>query len=168
MTSSLEALTSLAHQIDEHGDWWRFPTESIVQGFMGSDQLFIVGDQPSTSPWEYHNPNRRAFYDALASVGAQNAHVTDLYKKRGPSGALRSGLPSDFGEHLGLFRRELEVLRPRRVVALGAHAYDLLHEHVPEIRPLLARLWHFAYAVRYNKMAEYPERMRIAFASQGV
>jgi hypothetical protein len=130
---------------------------------MGSDPLFIVGDQPSTSPWEYHNPNRRAFYDTLATVGAQNAHITDLYKKRDRAGALKSGLPTDFGEHLDFFRHELDLLRPTRVVALGTHAYDLMHEHIPEGRSRLARLWHFAYAVRYNKMAEYPQRMRAAF-----
>ena len=41
---------------------------------------------------------------------------------------------------------------PTRIVALGHHAYRLLSRHVPEVRPMLGRMWHFAYVVRYNKL----------------
>lgn len=129
---------------------------------MGTDPVLIVGDQPSTSAWEYSNPNRRTFYDLLAKVGAGNAHLTDLYKRRGLSGALLEGLPADFAEHLTIFRQEIDILKPKRVVALGHHAYGLLAIHIPEIKPLLMRMWHFAYVVRYNKIARYEANIREA------
>ena len=75
-------LSKLATIIASHPDWWCFPEDDPVRGFLGTDQLFIVGDQPSTSLWPPSNPNRRAFYELLTRVGASNAHLTDLYKKR--------------------------------------------------------------------------------------
>ena len=161
-THQAERLAELTATIDSHVDWWRFPQEPPVQGFLGSDPVFLVGDQPSTSSWEYSNPNRRAFYDLLKRLGAANAHLTDLYKRRGRSGSLRSGLPPDFSTHLTFFREELAVVRPERVVALGQHAYDLLATHVPEVRPLLSQMWHFAYAVRYNLVTEWEKNAYFA------
>jgi len=159
---STRQLGELAKLIDAHPDWWRFPEDGPIRGFLGSDPIFLVGDQPSTSAWESWHPNRRAFYGLLEKLGASNAHLTDLYKRRGRSGALRSGLPADFDLHLRLFREELAILRPTRVVALGGHAYDLLATHVPEVRPILSQMWHFAYAVRYGRLAEWEENARAA------
>src|SRR5260221_14196019 len=115
----MNSLAEIAALIDSHPDWWRFPAENAVRGFWGADPLLIVGDQPSTSEWPSSHPNRRAFYDRLPKVGAANAHITDLYKRRGKAGALRQGIPGDFGLHVELFRNELALVQPTRVVALG-------------------------------------------------
>jgi hypothetical protein len=158
---TINDLRTMARQIEDADDWWRFPNEPIVQGFMGTGP-FVVGDQPSTSDWDESNRNRRVFYDLLAQV-MPNAHLTDIYKKRGRSGSLRAGLPQDFQEHVQFFRTELALLKPNRVVALGHLSYRLLKRHVPEVRPILGRMWHFAYVVRYNKTALYESNMRSAF-----
>jgi len=161
----LDGLRDLAGRIDlnKPNGWWRFPTEpDFVQGFMGTS-LFIVGDQPSTSDWGDSNPNRRVFYDLLRQVGAGDAHLTDLYKRRDKAGSLRRALPEDFPEHVRFFREELALLKPLRVVALGRLAYQLLWDHVSEVRPNLSWMWHFAYVVRYNKKAFYENNMRLAF-----
>jgi hypothetical protein len=160
-TNQAKRLAELAMIIDSHADWWRFPEEPPIRGFLGTDPLFIVGDQPSTSSWDSAHPNRRAFYGLLQRLRASNAHLTDLYKRRGRSGALKAGLPSDFGIHLKFFREELAVIRPTRVVALGQHAYDLLASHVPEVRPILDQIWHFAYPVRYGRVAEWEAKARV-------
>src|SRR6185437_3332894 len=154
------ALLKLADEIDVHSDWWRFPTEHPIQGFLGESSIFIVGDQPSTSLWPEVHPNRRAFYDNLKKVRAENAHLTDLYKKRGNSSGLRNGLPKDFGQHLKFFRREIDILHPTRIVAVGWLAFDLLFEHIQEVRPILCRMWHFSYVVRHGKLALYEANMR--------
>jgi hypothetical protein len=160
--SHADRLADLAAIIDSHPDWWRFPEEGSIRGFLGTDPLFIVGDQPSTSSWELSHPNRRAFYRLLTRLRASNAHLTDLYKRRGRSGALRAGLPADFDIHLKFFREELAILRPTRIVALGGHAYDLLAAHVPEARPILGQMWHFSYAVRYGRVSEWEAKARVA------
>jgi hypothetical protein len=153
-------LLTLAEIIDAHPDWWRFPTENFVKGFLGTAPLFIVGDQPSTSQWNASNPKRRALYDLLPKIDAANAHLTDLYKRRGLSGALKDGLPEDFQQHINFFRKEIEILRPTRVVALGHHAYQLLAQHTPELKPILKRVWHFSYVVRFGKLSQYEANMR--------
>lgn len=135
----MNSLAEIADFIDSHPDWWRFPSENEVRGFLGSDPLLIVGEQPSTSEWSPSHPNRRAFYDRLPRVGAANAHITDLYKRRGRAGALRDGLPHDFDLHVELFRNELAILRPTRIIALGHDAEALLKRHVPEVRSILTR-----------------------------
>lgn len=160
--SKRAALFALAREIQAHTDWWIFPTEDPIQGFMGTDPIFIVGDQPSRSEWTHSHPNRRAFYGLLKNVGLPDVHLTDLYKKRGECSALRSGLPADFHEHVSLFRREIEILQPRRIVALGQLAYQLLMQHVADLRPVFRRSWHFAYAVRTGKLLEYETKMRRA------
>lgn len=155
-------LEELAGVIDSHVDWWRFPEEGPIRGFLGTDPLFIVGDQPSTSPWDSSHPNRRAFYALLNRLAVPNAHVTDLYKRRGSSGALKKGLPDDFKAHVEFFREEVEILQPFRVVALGGHAHQLLAAHVPELVPILTEMWHFSYVVRYGRTFEWRENARLA------
>jgi hypothetical protein len=134
----------------------------------------IVGDQPSTSEWGENHPNRRVFYDTLLRVGAADAHITDLYKKRGPPGDLAKAVlaknpPIDLPEHLSFFRTEVSLLRPTRIVAMGKHAHQLLELLVPETRPTLRYLWHFAYVAycppteRSERIADYERRMREAF-----
>jgi hypothetical protein len=157
-------LNRLATIIDSHPDWWRFPEDAPVRGFLGTDQLFIVGDQPSTSPWPPSNRNRRIFYELLTRIGASNAHLTDLYKKRGRSGHLRIGVPADLDTHLTFFREELEILQPKRIVALGKLAHDLLARHLPEVRPFLGQMWHFSYAVRSGRLIEWEKSARIVIS----
>src|SRR4051812_704125 len=114
-SSKRSQLLEMALIIDSHQDWWRFPTEKIVEGFLGTDPIFIVGDQPSTSQWNVNNRNRRGFYDTLIKIGAANAHLTDLYKRRGSSSELRQRIPGDLHEHIDFFRKEVALLNPARV-----------------------------------------------------
>jgi len=112
-------LTALTDEIDAHPEWWKFPKDGTIEGFMGTGPVFIVGDQPSRSEWPPSHPNRKAFYSALKRLGLENAHLTDLYKKRGQCSELRRALPSDFGYRLAFFKREIELLKPTQIVALG-------------------------------------------------
>ena len=161
----MEELNKMAADIDQRGDWWRFPAEGDIKGFMGASALFFVGDQLSTSPWGPNNKSRRAFYDALLRVGAADAHLTDLFKRRGKSSALLGGLPNDFQEHVTFLRREISLLSPTRVIAVGQLSYDLLTAHVPEVRPILHKIYHFSYIARYNKVAEYEANIRAAMTA---
>ncbi len=61
-----QALLSLGEKIRSRENWWLYPAEPDVEGFLGTDPIFIVGDQPSTAAWEYEHPHRRAFYDCLS------------------------------------------------------------------------------------------------------
>jgi hypothetical protein len=161
-SSKRNQLLEMALVIDSHPNWWRFPTETVVEGFLGTDPIFIVGDQPSTSKWDVNNRNRRGFYDTLVKIGAANAHLTDLYKRRGSAGELRTKIPEDLQDHVKFFRKEVELLNPTRVLALGDLAYQFLALLTPELIPKLKRAWHFSYAVRYGKLSEYESQLRDA------
>ncbi|HEY5044186.1 MAG TPA: hypothetical protein VIK53_19620 [Verrucomicrobiae bacterium] len=149
-----------------HPDWWFFPEESSVQGFLGTGRIFIVGDQPSTDRWEIDHPHRRAFYDLLVAEGAGDCHLTDFYKRRGLAGELRiNGIPSDFNKHLKVFLKEVELLRPSTILALGWDAYRLLLQ-TPELNGVLKkvgleRIWHFG-TVRHGNRVEFQARLRRA------
>jgi uracil-DNA glycosylase len=162
--SKQKALLGLAHEIDANQNWWRFPEEAPIRGFLGTSSIIIVGDQPSTSSWQESHPNRRAFYDTLKKVELSDAHLTDLYKKRGRAGTLRkSPLPSDFNDHLLFFQREIEILQPSHIVALGKLAYDLIFSHLKVLRPVLVgRMWHFSFVVRSGLLHKYEANMRRA------
>lgn len=160
--SKRNQLLEMALVIDSHPDWFRFPTEKVVEGFLGTDLIFIVGDQPSTSKWNVDNRNRRGFYDTLTKVGLANAHLTDLYKRRGSSSELKSRIPSDLSEHVKFFRKEIELLNPTLVLALGELAYQFLALFTPELKSMLKQVWHFSYAVRYGKLLEYEAQLRVA------
>lgn len=157
--STPRSLEELAVLIDGRPGWWRFPSEPVVRGFFGDGDVFFVGDQPSTSAWPVSDRGRRTFYDSLARAGLGNAHLTDLVKARGRASALADGLPPDFDVHVALLREELALLRPRRVVAVGELCRRLLAEHVPEVRPRLATVQHFAYAARPGRVPDYPSRL---------
>jgi hypothetical protein len=131
----------------------------VVRGFLGDGDVFFVGDQPSTSAWPVTDRGRRTFYGGLARAGLGNAHLTDLVKARGRASALADGLPADFEVHVALFREELALLRPRRVVAVGELSWRLLAEHVPEVRPMLTTVQHFAYAARPGKVPDYRSQL---------
>jgi hypothetical protein len=164
--SKRKALLELAHEIDANRNWWRFPEEAPIQGFLGASSIVIVGDQPSTSPWGEFHPHRRIYYDTLKKVGASNSHLTDLYKRRGKPSSLKNlsphQFPKDFAEHLRFFRRELGILKPTRIVALGGLAYKLLRIHIPELTKDLGQMWHFSYVWRSGKSHLYEAHMRRA------
>ena len=158
----MSELESMAEEISATPNWWLFPADGEVKGFLGSSSIFFVGDQPSQSNWGMNHPSRIVFYGALQSLGVGNAHLTDLYKKRGECSELRNGLPRDFTRHLRFFRREIDLLEPTRIIALGRLAYKFLWNETPDLRPKLSSVWHFAYVARTNRIDEYRRQIKQA------
>lgn len=154
-----QKLRQLAEEADAQKDWWLFPSEPLVKGFMGSGSFFIVGDQPSTDPWLVDHPHRRAYYDLLVDEGVGEAHLTDLYKRRGPAGELKGEPPADFQEHLQFFLKEVDLLQPTTILAMGNDAYNLLHRHTPKLFKRCFRVWHFG-TVRHRKLEEFQTSLR--------
>lgn len=155
-----QALLELKVKIENHKDWWIFPEEFPVRGFMGTGSILIAGDQPSQSPWHVGHPNRVAYYQTLKKVGIPNAHLTDIYKRRGKPSALKESIPSDFEEHVRILKQEIEIVKPTHIVALGMLAQELLIKKI--IGSRVSRMWHFHYVVLNGKLSEYEQNMREA------
>jgi hypothetical protein len=138
---------------DPKEPWWTFPPEAPVMGFFGVRPLIVIGDQPSTSPWPKGHASRTLLYDTIIKLGVADAHLTDVIKKRGKGSESRKKLPSDFVVHLDILRREIEIIQPSRVVALGECAEWLLHNHLPDLKDKVHGTKHFAWGVRGNNVA---------------
>jgi hypothetical protein len=87
-------------------------------------------------------------------------HLTDLYKKRGPSSELEQGLPDDFSDHVGLLCEQIAALNPKQIVALRTLAQRLLIQNLPDWKPLIPRIWLFSYVAKQGLEAQHAARMR--------
>ena len=159
--ANLEALCEIKAAHPPSTDWWFFPSEqkTRVQGFLGTGRIFIVGVRPSKCEWEEDHPNRRALYDLLATEGAENYHLTDFFKRRAFAGEPSEEMlrENDFDEHLQVFHREIELLRPLAILAMG-DAFDLVKTHT-NLGIKITKVMHFG-AVRYGKLVEFQARLR--------
>lgn len=163
------SLADLATMIGkEITDGWLFPPEPCgIAGFRGSGRLMFIGDQPSTNEWPECDAGRRLFYGKLLKYGLEDAHLTDFYKKRGKSSALqhwrKHGLPPDWHTiHEPVLDRELEIVNPARIVAIGGLAYELAYHFMPKLRPRLVQMAHFAYGVKPGKLLDFEVSFRLA------
>ena len=131
MTEKLKRLDDLRARIvrelylDEWRDVWFFPPFDGVAGWRGTQRVMFVGLAPSTGyfPTEADrssNPARR-LYAQLKRNGFGRAHLTDVIKER--------AVGRDVGEierdkarmerYRRYFRREIEIVQPRLIVAMG-------------------------------------------------
>jgi hypothetical protein len=128
---------------------WTFPAENDgVDGFAGPGPIFVVGEQPSTSRWPTEDPGRRLLYDSLVACGLEHAHLTDIIKSRGAGHEWRKWSPDRLKPHIDLFRRELDALRPWRLILLGAEARKLFLTHFPDKAEMVRKIYHFGYLRR--------------------
>lgn len=122
-------------------DVWFWPERHGVRGFLGTGPLMIVGLNPS-------KPRRRArslpesvkvrqwpgtetdrfFYQYTSAQRLGNAHITDLFKAKATAVEVPLLLynPRTAERHRRYFKRELAIVRPRAVVALGQQVMDVL------------------------------------------
>jgi uracil-DNA glycosylase len=149
-------------ELDPVERWWTFPSQDPVRGFLGVRPLMVVGDQPSTSSWPESHPSRKLLYETLIELEVPDAHLTDVVKRRGKGSESSRKLPADFRVHIGLLRREIEIIQPSRIVALGSSAEQLLLEHLPEVREKVRRAWHFAYGARPGRAGGFKAKLRTA------
>jgi hypothetical protein len=159
-SSKREQLLELASGKAPNFGWWFFPTEDVVQGFLGTSQIFMVGIRPSTQT--KNNRNCRIFYDLLAKIGASNVHLTDIYKRPALSKDTEVESEEDFQDHLLFFREEIKILRPTRVIALGSDARNRLRWHLPELEPIVGWETHYSSVIRSGRLPEYEQKLRAA------
>jgi hypothetical protein len=149
-------------RLDVRSQWWTFPRQGPVMGFFGAGRIMMVGDQPSTDPWPECHPSRVLLYGTLIQLGLTDAHLTDVIKRRGKSSESRKLLPCDFEEHASVFRREVEIIDPKRIVAFGYTAERLLRGRFSEVSPMVRRVLHFSHAARWKRELEFVEQLRAA------
>jgi hypothetical protein len=169
---------ALCHIKASHPDtWWFFPEElsdhtdkDSVHGFLGTGKIFIVGDQPSCSDFSYEHEHRRAFYNLLKEEWAGDCHLTDFYKRRGCCSELKNGFDPirhrDSIEHMEVFRREVELLRPSTILAMGRIAECLLKTYTDYSIKFIVHFGVMGYAKderdKLVKRSEFEKSLRSA------
>jgi hypothetical protein len=112
---------------------WTFPAEEDgISGFAGLAPIFVIAEQPSLSRWPRENKGRRLLYDSLLACGAGQAHLTDVVKSRAKGHESRDWPPERLKPHIDLLRRELDELKPEKLILLGDDARQLFSAHFPK------------------------------------
>jgi uracil-DNA glycosylase len=159
-TDQRRRLEQLAQEINETiSNSWLFPERGKVQGFLGTAPIMVVGERPSTGKFE--DSSAVLLYDLLEMHGAANAHLTDVIKSRGKVG---ESYPEDMAPHRHVFEQEIEIIRPRLVVAFGQKVYDLLQFFLAGSGIKITKVWHYAYTRRgADKVAGFKQQMQKVF-----
>lgn len=132
-------------------DSWLFPTEGDVQGFMGTSSIMFVAERPSTATG-FGGPGKSLLYPLLAATGNANAHLTDVIKTRGK---VDDPYPEQIAIHRRFFDREVEIVQPQVIIAFGQKVYDLLQFTLADCGITIRQVWHYAYAARWRRHAEF-------------
>ena len=130
---------------------WLFPVDSTlpsVRGFLGRGPIMCVAERPSTGTF----PDRsvRRLYSLLDELGIADSHLTDAIKSRGKVG---EPYPDDMRLHKEVFDEEIDIVRPRCIIAFGQKVFDLLQFTLADSGIQVYRAHHYAYARRGARAA---------------
>ena len=141
-------------------DAWLFPTRGLVQGFLGNGPVMFVAERPSTA--SFNNKPAILLYSLLEKHGVSDAHLTDVIKTRGKGG---QPYPEDMAPHRHIFDREVEIVKPSIMIALGQKVYDLLQFSFAGSGIKVKPVWHFS-ATRYGsaKADTFDQQIKEALA----
>lgn len=144
-------------------DVWFYPPYEGVMGYLGTQDIMFVGLNPSCG----YFPSRydEYFYGVLKENGLQNAHLTDVIKVRIKTKEVEQYLEDkDFLEkNLEFFKREIEIIDPKIIVAMGENSNDILTEYLREYFPKYDGKIHEIrhYSFRFVKKKELPKVKRV-------
>jgi uracil-DNA glycosylase len=133
-------------------DLFFFPSHKGVNGFWGTGSVWFVGQKPSKGGPSFPDRAVTLLYETLAAYDFENAHITDISKERGlvPSGW--KGIPVDEVERMRpYFQREIEILEPSIVVAMGQYVYKALKYMAATDDVRLEYIPHYSWAIRTDE-----------------
>ena len=144
-------------------DPWLFPPIGKVKGFMGTGHVMFVAERPSMG--HFSSPSDCLLYNLLEKYGVADSHLTDVIKSRGRVG---EPYPKNISSHRRIFDCEIEIVRPRLIVAFGQKVYDLLQFTLAESGIAIRQVWHYSYTRRGNdKPSAFECQIREALKSKG-
>jgi uracil-DNA glycosylase len=107
-----------------------------------------VAERPSTGT--FPDPSVRRLYNLLDKLGIPDSHLTDVIKSRGKVG---EPYPSDMRPHKEVFDEEIDIVKPRCIVAFGQKVFDLLQFALAGSGIKIYQVHHYAYARRGARAA---------------
>jgi len=137
-------------------DWclqgpWLFPPDEFgVNGFFGTGDVIFICPRPSTGSFD--DPASKLFYQLLRKHDFSNAHITDMVKCRSKAGKVSE---KERKNCVNFLMKEVEILRPRTIVAVGNDVYNELKGRFHDIIKVL----HYSAAFRWNKAEILEEQL---------
>lgn len=129
---------------------WFFPPFDGVEGWRGTQRIMFVGLNPSTG--RFGTDADRLLYARLKRNGFARAHLTDVIKERA-IGRDVDKIERDAARmerYRKYLRREVDIIRPRLIVAMGHRAYRFVADWLGSQAPV-RRIPH--YAARFPSSA---------------
>jgi len=133
---------------------WFFPPKGSVKGFLGTGPVMFVAERPATGKPFSSNKSGDTYFYCLLEDGFSHAHLTDLIKCRGKT-SKENEKSSEYENCEGWLLKEMDLVKPKLIVALGAKAYSRLKKLNPNIP--LEKIDHYG-SIRRNR--ENREKIR--------
>jgi hypothetical protein len=137
-----------------------FEKHMSVKGFMGTDPIWFICYKPSENSEGFPTRHDELFYETLKRYSLENAHITDVSKIKG---SAEDEITSEELEgNLPFLRREVELLEPDLIVAVGRKAEREVEEIDIMSELPKAFVYHYTYASRFGHRDEFEEQVRDA------
>jgi hypothetical protein len=124
-----------------------YTPEIGIKGYEGEGPIVVIGYRPSTDLWKYDAPSRRLLYDTMKENGVGGAYLTDCIKER--SRVKDDEKNYDLHWNLAVLSRELEIIRPALILALGQRSERFLYKHSFAHRYSIGVTHHFGIVHQY-------------------
>lgn len=132
---------------------WFFPPKESAKGFLGTGPVMFVAERPSTGKPFSSDKSGDTYFYCLLEDGFSDAHLTDLIKCRGKA-SKETERSSEYKNCEGWLLKEMDLVKPKLIVALGSEAYLKLKKlrKVQKLNPNipLEKINHYG-SIRWNK-----------------
>src|SRR3989344_3901969 len=151
---SFKELVKLKEEITEYAknnklEAWFYPEYSGVKGFWGTQDIFLVGLNPSSGTFPSKKDKR--LYALLKDKNLENIHITDFIKVRAKNNEVQDLLKNKdlIKEQVNFFKKEMSILNPKIIIPMGHLCEKLLKEHFPKLNSKIIRIKHYGF--RYQR-----------------
>ena len=135
-----------------------------IKGYDGEGPVIVMGYRPSTDPWMPNGSSRRLLYDTMKHNGVGDAYLTDCIKERSP---VKDDTKNyDLQWNLAVLTKELEIVNPEIIIALGTKAELFLYKHNFAHRYGIVASFHFGIVhhwTRWNSREDAAQAFRDDF-----
>ncbi len=142
-------LKSLKSDIEENAknnnlEAWFYPEYQDIKGFLGTQDIFLVGLNPSTGTFPSKKDER--LYELLKEKELANIHITDFIKVRAKNSEISDRLEDKYliKKQVEFLRQEIEILKPKIIIPMGSKCEELIKVHFKPTCRIIS-IWHYGY-----------------------
>jgi uracil-DNA glycosylase len=124
---------------------WFYPEYSGVNGFSGTQDIFLVGLNPSSGTF----PSKRdkQLYSLLKEKELQNVHITDFIKIRAKNNQINEVLNNSklIKNQAQFFKKEIDILNPKLLITMGYKCDELIKQNISFSNSFIKKIKHYSF-----------------------